>query len=58
MPASDIYFLSIAKGEPSPVEVMSAHLERIKETDSRLNSFMALLEAESMAEAREAETFP
>ena len=62
MQADDICFLSISKAakllsdkEVSPVELVSAHLERIGETDGRLNSFITLLEDESMAAARAAE---
>ena len=62
MDSTDICFLSIAEASQlvaarrlSPVEVVSAHLERIGETDGRLNSFITLLEAESMAAARAAE---
>jgi aspartyl-tRNA(Asn)/glutamyl-tRNA(Gln) amidotransferase subunit A len=60
--AGDICFLSISEAarllsdkELSPVELVSAHLERIAETDGRLNSFITLLEDESMAAARAAE---
>ena len=63
MLSTDICFLSIAEAarliadkQLSPVEVVKAHLERIAETDQRLNSFITLLDEESLAAARQAET--
>ncbi len=62
MQAGDICFLSVSEAarllsdkELSPVELVSAHLERIADTDGRLNSFITLLADESMAAARVAE---
>ena len=62
MESTDICFLSIAQASEliasrqlSPVEVVKTHLERIDQTDDRLNSFITLLRDESMAAAREAE---
>ena len=63
MPATDICYLTIAETSDlvaskqlSPVEVVDAHLERIHETDARLNSFITLLTTESVAAAKAAET--
>ena len=62
MQATAICFLSIAEaaqqiasGDLSPVELVDAHLERVHETNGRLNSFITLLEAESTAAAKVAE---
>ena len=62
MSNEDIVFLTIAEAarriasrELSPVELIDAHLERIDETDDRLNSFITLLRDESMAAATRAE---
>ena len=62
MESTDACFLSIAeaasliaRGQLSPVELISAHLKRIEETDDRLNSFITLLKEESLAAARRAE---
>ena len=62
MQASEIPFLSLAEAsgliagkQLSPVEVVNAHLERIDQTDERLNSFITLLREESTGAAREAE---
>ena len=62
MDAKEICFLSIAEAAAliadrrlSPVEIVNAHLERIGETEGRLNSFITLLGDEALAEAREAE---
>ena len=62
MEFSEIPFLSIAEAsrliaarQLSTVEVVNAHLERIDQTDERLNSFITLLRDESMAAAKEAE---
>ncbi len=45
----------IARKELSPVELVEAHLERIRATDDKLNSFITLLADEAMESAREAE---
>ena len=45
----------IARKELSPVELVQAHLERIRATDDKLNSFITLLADEAMESAREAE---
>ena len=62
MKSTAICFLSIAEAsaliaskELSPVDIIAAHLERIEETDGRLNSFITLLRDESLAAARDAE---
>jgi aspartyl-tRNA(Asn)/glutamyl-tRNA(Gln) amidotransferase subunit A len=62
MQSNEICFLSIAEAagliaskKLSPVEVISAHLERIEQTDGKLNSFITLLREESLDAAREAE---
>ena len=62
MQSSDICFLSIAEAaeliagkQLSPVELVNAHLERIDQTDGKLNSFITLLRDESIAAAKEAE---
>ena len=62
MPATDICYLTIAETSDliagkqlSPVQVVDAHLERIHETDARLNSFITLLKTESVAAAKAAE---
>ena len=64
MPANDLHYLTISEAAPlieskqlSPVELVKAHLERIEQTDARLNSFVTLLaeEATEAAAASEAE---
>ena len=45
----------IARKELSPVELVEAHLERIRATDDKLNSFITLLADDAMKSAREAE---
>ena len=62
MQANELCYLSITaaaglleSGELSPVELVAAHLDRIEQTDGRLNSFITLLADEAMAEAAEAE---
>jgi len=45
----------IAGGELSPVELVQAHLDRISHTEPRLNSFITLLEEQSLESARAAE---
>ena len=45
----------IARKELSPVELVQAHLERIRATDDKLNSFITLLADEAMESARKAE---
>ena len=45
----------IKNGEISPVEVIEAHLSRIRATEPTLNSFITLLQDESLAAARQAE---
>ena len=45
----------IARKELSPVDVITAHLERIEDTDGGLNSFITLLRDESLAAAKDAE---
>ena len=45
----------IKNGEISPVEVVEAHLSRIRATEPVLNSFITLLPDEALATARQAE---
>ena len=45
----------IKTGEISPVEVIEAHLARVRATEPVLNSFITLLQDEAMAAARQAE---
>ena len=63
MQTTELHYLTIAEAAPliadkrlSPVELVSAHLERIERTDDRLNSFITLLADEALAEARSAES--
>ena len=60
--STDLFFLTIAEasqliqsGALSPVELVRAHLGRIRDTDDRLNSFVTLLASESEAAAATAE---
>ena len=64
MPENDLHYLTITEaasllesGQLSPVELVAAHLERIEETEGRLNSFVTLLadDANRAAESAEAE---
>ena len=62
MQANELCYLSIAAAaglleskQLSPVELVAAHLERIEQTDGRLNSFITLLADEAMAAAADAE---
>ena len=50
MPTNDLHYLTISEAasliesrQLSPVELVAAHLERIEQTDGRLNSFITLL---------------
>ena len=45
----------ISAGDLSPVELTQAFLDRIEETDGRLNSYITVLADEALAEARAAE---
>ena len=54
MSAGDLGRL-IQAGEISPVEVIEAHLSRIRATEPVLNSFITLLPDEALAAARQAE---
>ena len=54
MSAGDLGRL-IRGGEISPVEVIEAHLSRIRATEPVLNSFITLLPEEALASARQAE---
>ena len=63
MPANDLHYLTISEAaslieskQLSPVELVSAHLDRIERTDERLNSFITLLADEATAAAKDAET--
>ena len=58
----ELIYLSIAEAaqlleskQVSPVELVKAHLQRIDETDERLNSFITLLRDESLEAAGQAE---
>ena len=46
----------IRRKEVSPVEVVTAHLDRIQATDGVLNSFITLLPEQALAAARRAES--
>jgi aspartyl-tRNA(Asn)/glutamyl-tRNA(Gln) amidotransferase subunit A len=63
MPTNDLHYLTISEAatlleskQLSPVELVAAHLERIEQTDERLNSFITLLADEATAAAKDAET--
>ena len=63
MPANDLHYLTISEAatlieskQLSPVELVSAHLDRIEQTDERLNSFITLLAEEAAAAASSAES--
>ena len=45
----------LRQGEISPVEIVEAHLSRIRATEPTLNSFITLLPDQAMAAARQAE---
>ncbi len=45
----------LRQGEISPVEIVEAHLSRIRDTEPALNSFITLLPEEALAAARQAE---
>ena len=45
----------LRQGEISPVEIVEAHLSRIRATEPTLNSFITLLPEQDMAAARQAE---
>ena len=62
MASSDLCYLSIAEASEliadqklSPVELANAHLERIEQTNSKLNSFITLLKDKTVAAAEEVE---
>jgi len=62
MASSDLCYLSIAEASEliadqklSPVELANAHIERIEQTNSKLNSFITLLKDKTVAAAEEAE---
>ena len=62
MAGADLHYLSISEasrlistGEISPVELIKAHLDRIEQTDDRLNSFITLLSNAALEAARDAE---
>ena len=63
MPETDLHYLTISEAaslieskQLSPVELVAAHLERIGQTDERLNSFITLLADEASEAAQNAET--
>ena len=62
MPSADLCGLTISEasgllssGELSPVELVQAHLDRIGETDGRLNSFITVMADTALEAARDAE---
>ena len=62
MPENDLHYLTISEaashiksGRLSPVELVSANLDRIEQTDDRLNSFVTLLADQAKAAAATAE---
>ena len=62
MSSDELYYLNIeetsdliSKRQISPVELVTCHLERISDTDERLNSFVTLLAEQSLIIASEAE---
>lgn len=62
MTSSDLHYLTIGEAaslieskQISPVELVSAHLDRIRRTDKQLNSFITLLAEEATAAAASAE---
>ena len=62
MATDELYYLTISEAaslieskQLSPVELVTAHLERIAQTDDRLNSFITLLADEATAAAAQAE---
>ena len=62
MPENDLHYLTISEaalliesGQLSSVELVAAHLERIEQTDDRLNSFVTLLADQAKAAAATAE---
>ena len=62
MPSTDLCCLTISEaagllssGELSPVELVQAHLDRIEETDGRLNSFITVMADAALEAARDAE---
>ena len=63
MPTNDLHYLTISEAaslieakQLSPVELVTAHLDRIDQTDERLNSFITLLADEANAAAAQAES--
>ncbi len=63
MPTNDLHYLTISEAaslieskQLSPVELVAAHLERIEQTDERLNSFITLLAEEATEAAAVSET--
>ena len=63
MPSNDLHYLTITQAaalleakELSPVELVAAHLDRITQTDERLNSFITLLADKATAAAASAES--
>ncbi len=63
MSENELHYLTISEAaslieskQLSPVELVAAHLERIEQTDTRLNSFVTLLAEEATAAAAQAES--
>ncbi len=61
MPLNDVVYLSIAEasadieaGKLSPVDLTRATLDRIRETDAQLNSYVLVMEESALAEAEAA----
>ena len=62
MPENELHYLTISEAASlieskrlSPAELVAAHLERIEQTDARLNSFITLLSEEATAAAAASE---
>ena len=63
MQTNELHYLTVSDAasliesrQLSPVELVEAHLERIEQTDERLNSFVTLLADESRSAAADAES--
>ena len=63
MQTNELHYLTVSdaaslieSGQLSPVELVEAHLERIEQTDERLNSFVTLLADEARSAAADAES--
>ena len=63
MQTNELHYLTVSDAasliesrQLSPVELVEAHLERIEQTDERLNSFVTLLADEARSAAADAES--